>query len=362
MATTLREFLNYVPLTKMVEKVRSGIPKVLPDKFYKVTENVKGNRFGRVAFEGSRQTVPNSPYLGNARQINKQGFETQDFQMLTPKSMMNFTDEFLDIYRKFADYAPQDNRFMEILRTQTKQMVIRHENTRTQAIHSVLGNAGRVWLDGEGNMLPTSSGAVLTIDMGVLSANTGNIGGIIAASWANTATDIVTQIENLKMKAVQDTGFPLKYALYGKGVVGNMTKNTTILNYLARNPGMNQQFLNTGSIPNGLFDLEWIPVQNAFYVDAGGTVRETWPEDQVTFCPEIDDNTWGMFQGTTPIVSTFEPNASAESLLRGATEKEGMVSYAVAHHEPLSISQYMVDCFLPVIQNPKAFYFVDTTP
>jgi hypothetical protein len=361
MATTLKDFLGYQPLTKMVTKVRAGIPKVLPDKFFNVGQRVTGNRFGRVAFEGTRQTVPNLPYLGNAKQINKQGYETQDFQMLTPKASMNFTDEFLDIYRKFAEYAPQDNRFLEIMRMQTKQMTVRFENTRVQSVQSLLANAGKIYLDANGNILPTSSGASLTIDMGVPPANVGNVGSLIT-TWASASTDIVSQILNLKSYALQQTNYPLKYAFYGKNVANYVSANTTFLNYLARNPAKNQSFLNTGTIPDGLFDLEWIAVQDAYFVDSGGTIRETFPADQVTFCPELSDDIWTMYEGSTPVVGSFEPQSNAETALRSMVDRPGMVSYAVANHEPLSITQYMVDCFLPVIQTPKSFLFVDTTP
>ena len=43
-----------------------------------------------------------------------------------------------------------------------------------------------------------------------------------------------------------------------------------LVNYLARNPGMRDKYLNDNELPAGLMDLTWIPGYKAFFEDANG--------------------------------------------------------------------------------------------
>jgi hypothetical protein len=362
MATSINDFLQYLPLTKMVETVKTGIPNVLPDAFFSVTEDVFGNKFGRTTFSGTRKLARNAPYLSKAGELQKSTYGTQEVQLLSPKEKMSFRDEFLQIYRQLDQYEPQPYRYLPILEMQTRQLKAHFENLRIAAVTSMLGQGGKIYLDAEGYMLNTSAGADLTLSAGVPNANIGNVGGFYTTSWATSTTDIVTSIRNTKTLAMQTTSYPLKHAFYGKNVLGYVTNNDFAKYYLARNPGMNQVFLDTGDIPQGFMDLTWHPVQDAFFDNAAGVVKELFPADQVTYTPEIDSQVYGLKIGSTPVITNFGVHANPEAALRSATEHKGMGAYSFFTHEPLNIEHIMFDCFYPDLKVPAAFFFADTTP
>jgi hypothetical protein len=362
MATSINDFLQYLPLTKMVETVKTGIPNVLPQQFFSVTEDVMGNKFGRTTFAGTRKLARNAAYLSKAGEVQKQNYGTQEVLLLSPKEKMSFRDEFLQIYRQLDQYEPQPHRYLPILEMQTRQLKAYFENLRIAAVTSVLGQRGRIYLDSDGYMMNTSSGAAQTVENNVPNANVGNVGSFFGTSWATSTTKIVQPVKNLKMLAKQTTGYELRHAFYGKNVLEYVTSNDDFKYYLARNPGKNQQFLESGDIPDGVLDLSWHPVQDAFFDDAAGTTKELFPADQITFTPEIDSQVYGLVIGTTPVITQHGVHSNPEAALRSATEHKGMGAYAFFTHEPLNIEHIMFDCFYPSLKVPEAFFFVDTTP
>ncbi len=367
MPTSLIDFMGYVPLTKMVETVPSGIPNPLGDrlpKLFTLTENILGNKFSRVTFSGTRKLARNNPYMGQARDVQKQPFGEQDLAMLTPKEYMTFGSEFLDIYRHPERWEPQKLRAMEIIKKQSMQLKILFDSFRVAAVHSLFGQRGNIYLDTEGYLMNTSVGADLVVNGRVPDANVGNVGGFFSASWASASTDIVSSVRNFKTFALQQSNRRITKAIYGKNIVGYVTANTTMQAYLARNSAKNDQFVTSGEIPDGVLDLEWIPVQDAYFNDNSDTTREIFPADQVTFTPEIDANVYTMYIGSTAIPKNFGlvTQDAAAALPSALADVQGMASYSMISVEPFQIKQMMVDCFLPNLTVPNAFFFVDTTP
>lgn len=368
MATSINDFLTYVPLTEMVELVKSGVPNPLGDRvpaFFNLKEEVFGNKYGRVGFNGSRRLARNNPYLAPGKQTKKSSFTQQDRTLLSPKETMPFMEEFRDIFRNFKNFDPQKGRFLELLKKQTMQQKANFDSFRIMAVHSLIALGGIIYLDSDGYILASSSGADLTIDMGVPAANKNQIGGLISASWATAATDIVSQLLNIRSAAVKATGRVLKYAFYSKNIVGYMSSNTSIQAYLSRDntAGLRDKFITTGDIPNGLFDFEWVKVQDSFYDTAAGVATEIFPADLVAFTPDITSDVYTMVEGTTPVPKEFAAFANtAEQLMSNYEEKRGLVQYAWGTMEPPQINQVMADCFCPEIKVPNAFFFADVTP
>ena len=368
MASSIQDLLGFTPLTKLVETLPDGIPNILGEavpKIFSTTEQFPGNRFSRTTYAGTRKLARNVPYMGAAKSTPKQNFGIQDLQALSPKEKIEFNDEFLRLYREFDRYEMQKSRALEIIKKQTAALKSKMMDFKIAAVHSLFGQAGKIHLDIDGYMLPSSAGVDNTIDNQIPAANIGNVGGFFTASWATATTDILTSVLNFKTFARQQCSRMMKYAFYGKNVASYIVNNDYFQPYLMRNPQMNNQYVNSGVIPDGFLGLTWVPMQDTFYEDAAGTIRELFPADQITFTPEIEESVWSIYQGTTPVPKRFglQNSPDAANDLGGLfTEHPGMASYTFATIEPISIAQYMVDCFLPNFKVPNAFFFVDVTP
>lgn len=363
MAYGLNEILNYVPLTKSVEGVKTGVTDVLPDAFFNITENVPGNKAKYIVYQGTRQTARILEFGAPPRQSHKKDIDEQSITLLHSSEELQFKDELLTILRMWDKYDHQHMWAKEQIALHGANHRQRFDNLRKTVVHSFLAN-GKCWFDTNDNLLDTSSGAVQTIDQNIPAANIGTLSseGVVTASWATNTTDIVRAVNNLKMVALHRTGYPLKYAFYGKNVAGYIAANTTMQNYMARNPVMNQKFISTGTIPDGTLDLTWIPVQNAFFENAAGTVKEIFPADQVTFFPELNSNTYTMFEGSMLVPSSFGPMADAMAALSSAQEVYGMFRYAHASFKPFTIFDVIGDTFMPRFKVPSSVFLIDTTP
>lgn len=365
MARSPQEILNYLPLTTAVQTVKTGIPNVLPDVFWSTKEQILGDKASYIQYTGTRAVAKVTPYGSPPRQTRKLDISDKSVRLLHASEEMPFSQELYDIFRAWEDYKPQQARALQQIDHQATQFRQRFDNLRVAATTMVLGAAGLLYFDVDGNLLPTSSGADLTVDMGVQANNKNQLNGIIAASWATTSTDIISQIINLKVQAAKDTGYPLKYALYGKKIPGYFAANTTVQNFMARNSAMNDFFLKTMEIPNGFMDLQWIPVYTAFFEDSGGTNREIFDGDAVTFCPEINKSTWTFFEGSFPVPSQYGAiYPSADQALAAMKDVYGIGRYAYLPNPtaPVTIHDVSFDTFMPMIRVPNAFYFADVTP
>ncbi len=363
MATSFNDLFSFTHLTKVVKEIESGIPKVLPDALWSTTESIPGNKAANTITIGSRTVSGFNPYLSRSRQFQKIDVSSRPMTLLAANRHIEFGEELQDILRKWEDYAPQEHRIMDLLLLQTKEFRQVFDNTRIATVTSLFAHGGRIYLNDDMNLLHSSSGATTTISMDCPAGNIGgNPGGLITGSWASATTDIVTQVNNLKTFARQQANYPLKYAIYGKNVAQYLTNNNFFREYLARNSVYNQQIMNTGQIPDGVLDLTWVPAQDFYYVDHTGTVREMFPVDQVTFIPEINRDTYTLFEGTTPVVDDINIINDVASGLRSIKEVQGIGSYAKMEYDPPKLLHYMFDCHLPVWKARLSLFVVDTTP
>lgn len=362
MARSPEEILNYLPLSASVELVKTGIPKVLPDAFWSTTEKVLGDKANYIQYQGTRQVAKIAPYGAPPRQADKISLTDKSVKLLHATEKLAFSQDLFRVFRQWEKYEPQQMMASQHIEYQGLQFRQRFDNLRLAAVTSTLAN-GVLYFDSSGNLLPTSSGADLTLDQGVPAGNKDQVGGIISASWATAATDIVGHVNALKRKAVQDTGYPLKYAFYGKNIPSYLANNTGFGTFLSRNnPTRNEQFVSTGLIPEGILDLTWVPVQNGFFEDSGGTVRSFFGDDAITFAPEINASTYVMFEGSYLVPSSFGLFADSMAALRSMSEVYGMGRYAYLDVPPTQIFDVAFDTFMPLLRVPKAFFMCDVTP
>lgn len=362
MAKTLQQILGQVYLTKLVEDVKTGIPDRLPPAFSSVKRAVPmdSGRYTRMA--GVRTTARRTEYGSSPVQRKLQPVGSFDVKLLNFAEEIRLSVPDYMSLRGYTNYGPME-RGMEEVRRQAKLFRDVFDNTRLALVYSMLAN-GKIWFDSEGNILPTSSGASLTVDYGVNANNQNQLNSIITASWATAGTDIPVQLRNLKKRSAQLTGYPLKYAFYGVNIPSYFANNTAVQVYLSRNPSMNDEWLRSqhGEIPDGLFGFTWVPVYEAFYEDSGGTNREFFGVDAVIFTPEIDASVYENIEGTNPVPTSFQPQESLESARGSFADRVGMYSYATAVAKPATADIVAGDCSLPAWLIPDCLFQADVTP
>jgi len=360
MAYSVRDILSWVPLTKTVQVVKEGLPKVLPKEFFSIEEKVSGHVARVIEYRGTRQTARVVPYGAPAPLGRKLELSSRDIVLLSAREQIPFREELVFILRNWEKYQPQQKWAMQEIIYQGEQMRTRFDNLEVAALLMSLAK-GEIYLDNEGNLLPNATGAEVVISQGVPDSNitgrTGNQVDPIVNNWNNVNTNIAQQIVDIRKHAVQKTGYPLKYAIYGRNVLGYMAQNESLRYFWARAIDYNQEFLETAYVPKEFLGLTWIPAAEAFFEDNTGQLQEIFGPDTIVFTPEITEETYTMYRGSelvpTSLSATYKDGQDA---LGSLAEVFGRGRYAKVLDNPVQIIDIGFSIFLPRLKVPNAYY------
>lgn len=364
MSKALQDILGYTNLTGLIQATVTGVPDVFPPAFLttKKTTIADSGRYTQVT--GTRQTARLAMYGSPAVKRQLKDIASKDVKLLHTFEQITMDPLILQQLRDYDSYNVQQMGMQEVTR-QMGEFRMYFDNLRKASLASALF-LGKIYFDASGNLLPSSSGAVVTVDFGVPAGHQGQLdvfgtGPIISGSWAAT-TDIPGQLRTLKQAARRKTGYPLKYALYGKQIPFYLTGNTLVQQYLSRNPATHQKWLDTGELPDRLFDLTWVPAYEAFFEDQNNAFQSYVGDDAITFCPEVSQDWYELMEGTYMVPSSFNASANMATALGTLAQVTGMFAYAVPTHNPPSVDMFHGDTFLPIIKVPTAIFQADITP
>jgi hypothetical protein len=345
------------------------VPKLLPPAFYtrKPEFRVLGDKTRRIETAGTRKNARIVPYGAPGRQVDHLPLNGRDIRLIHTEEKIMFSHELFMQLREYESYTVMQ-KVAEEARRQVTAMATRQDNLLTSAVHVMLAN-GKLWFDSDGAILASASGADLTIDYGVPANNLNQLNGIIDASWALSSTNIPGHLKALRQRARQTTGFPLKYALYGKNVMGHLLRNQFVKDYLVSLGGADRAktFLDSGEIPSKMLDFEWIPMNETFFDTEAGVVTEIWGDDTIAFTPDIaDPNVYGIYEGSTPVPKKFDLTGDVMGQWANWDHESGAYGYGFPsgpwNGQPLGLFGVYGDTFLPSLHNPSAYFIADVTP
>jgi hypothetical protein len=366
MAKTLQQLLFYKQLIAVIQAIKGGVPGgILPAMVLNPTKKLTGNTGTYRKVEATREVAQAVHYGAASKGVKFKGVSE------VPVKLIHSFEHFDHDPNTVAQLLSTDESVQLLGAEEVGRKVAyfgtRFTNLRLAAWYSALA-FGKIWLDGEGNLLSSSSGAAITIDYGIPSGNQNQLnwdgnGAIIAASWANASTDIALHIRKIQIAAAVQTGYPIVNAFYGKNIPSYLANNTTMKEYLKMNPVSNDAVRN-GQVPNGFCKLNWIDASTAFFTDATGATKFFLGDDTVIFTPAFEDvGWWGFLEGSYAIPTNIgNVQADAMAALNSLKTTSGMFSYATVSHDPTGIRQYGGDTFLPTINVPMSIYIADVTP
>jgi hypothetical protein len=374
MAKTLQQIIGGDNLCGVIEGVKPGLSTdLLPPEFFNLTKTVDGDTGKYTKVNGNRKTARLVQYGSPAKNRELTGLTEVPVKLMHslesvfhhPSVLMNLLSVEGAVLANGMT-AKQKLGADEIAR-QTRDFAQLFQNLRTAAIFSALFK-GAVYFDGEGNLLPSSSGAVVTVDFGIPAGNQNQLdvdgnGAIIGASWATAGTEIHTDVQQLKIAARKLTGYPLQVAFYGENILNYFVSNTYLSSMIIRKQSLQDAFA-ANMIPDGFLGIQkWIPGGEAFFEDKDGTVQGLLGADNIVFTPMPDRSWYELLEGTYPVPTDIgEVSSDALSAAQNLVVKPGMFSYAVRKTNPVTIEHVAGDTVLPVIKVPAAIFIADVTP
>lgn len=354
-------------MTGVIKTVTSGLPNFLPPSFLTPTKTVVGNTGSYLKVTGERRNAKATQYGGPARMRSQQGmtevgvtlihaFEQQNHNPLILQNLLGVNGE------------PAQNFAIQEIDRQTVEFKTLFSNLRQSTVYSALAN-GKIYLDQDGTLLYSSTGAVNTIDYSVpstrLTSGTHDASNtVIGVPWTSSTADIIGGLTTAKKCQLQDGKAPLAHAFYGQNITSSVLTNTKAKELINQNPGLATQVYNTGEIPNGFCGLQWHPVYSAYGLDSSDAATSWFGADALVLTPEPDPSWYQFIEGTYMVPNdvgavTSDAVAAAAQYLQ---QVSGMFSYAKVSHNPVTVEQYAGDTFLPVISDGSAIWILDTTP
>lgn len=360
---SINDVLAFAPLTEAVQTVKGGLPRVLPDAFWSLTEDVPGTKARLIEFNGQRQTARVSPANSPPRPRGKLTLGDKALVLLSATEEMEFDEELCNIFQDWESYSPQQDWAMRNVAYQGEGFRTLFENLETAAVLLSVANTV-IYFDGEGNLLPSSSGAKLTVDQGVPAANKGQLGGLLTGSFADSAFDIPSFLtQKLKPRSLGDTNYPLEVAVYGGNIPGYMKNNQFVKGIWDFQSEYANYYSETGRIKKGFMGFDWVPASEAYFVDSAGTAQFVFPADQITFMPALTKATYTFYRGSKKVPTQFGPLPTGEAALKSFSEVFGRGRYA---YIPMGGTYRIIDVgfttFLPRFKVPGSVYVLDTTP
>jgi hypothetical protein len=354
MASKLNQMLGYRNMSSVVRSPDGGLPASFPQAFLTLTKQVDGDSTAWDIYESTRQSAKITAPGSAAVQVTQMGVSNRAAKLLHSFESMRHSAEVLLSLRKAGDTVLDSKGAMELAR-QSAEFKRRFQNLRIAAVLSGL-TLGKIYLKqdttGPGfQILPSSSGATVTIDLGVPAANLTTLNGIIDFTWnsGNASLSIAKQIEAIQDVQVQAGNPAIKYAIYGPGVINAVRADPLTAAIIAGNPQIANGFA-SGVVPN-LYGLTWIPATGDFIEAPDGT-KTKMLTNKCIFVPEITRDWYEMHEGSSAVPNSYGAASDAADAASLVDVIYGMFSYAKIIDNPVGIEHFCGDKFLPTFKVP----------
>ncbi len=338
--------------------MKTGIPNVLPSEFLSIKKETLRDQGRYTRVTGTRRTARRAEYGSASRRTALKEIGVFDVKL-------NFAFEHISLdlltymsLRAYDAYQVQ-NMGMQELDRQALQFRTRFDNLDVAMIYSMLAN-GKIWFDSGGELLPSSSGAAVTVDYGISANHQNQLNGLLGTSWDDPSADIPGMILAIKDQSLFDTGYELEYAFYGRNTPSRFANNAAMQQYLARWPHFRDHFLSTNEIPDGLFGLKWVRASAAFFADQNDTNQTFFDVDAVVFTPPIESFWYENMIGSYLVPTTFNPLATLQATAGSFEHKHGHFMYGLPVLNPISAELHAGNVSLPIIKIPDCLYQADT--
>ena len=183
-----------------------------------------------------------------------------------------------------------------------------------------------------------------------------------ANAWATAGTSIIQQVTAIKKQQAQAGKQPLMHAFYGANIAKYVAANTSAKELINNTPALAQSYYNTGDLPDGFLGLRWHPAYSAYALDGSGGVSSIFGDDTIVFTPDPNPQWYQFHEGSYMVPRSVDIVADAAAAARQLDIVYGMFGYAKVGHDPVSITQYAGDTFLPILADASQIVIADVTP
>lgn len=297
--------------------------------FYSKPQNYDGDEIEFAVFDDDREAAPINPRGAPARTLDARSATKKKFVPIHAFNEIVIPQASVEYLRQADNPMIQDRGLQEIQR-QMELFGRRHRALRSVVLSKALAG-GIVYFSGDGQVLESSSGATLTVDLGVGSthktqlAHASNGGSdIIGTAWDNAAASILTDLEQIRAAAEYDKVATPRHVWMHGSAKSWILSNTEIKAFVQYQNPQAANFLNVlGGGGDTLVIGDWtFHFYNGTYIGAdGSTVRPLIPITGAIITPDVNDGTWFRQYETSETIPTMEGIVSGYDQLPSMTTK-----------------------------------------
>ena len=344
------------------EAIKRGLPWTLPDELMEPdAEKPVGMEVQYDSITGNRQLAQLVSHLDPSRRQQVPGVTRKFATALGSKEHFFIDSERLLALKSNLPVIAQ--RARRYIVNDMANFRSRQDNLKLSLVTSVFANQLKIFYDVNGNVLPTSSGAYNTVDFlmpaGNILTKTSTIGNssVVVGDWSASTTDIPNTMRTLRQQNLQANNYSLGTVLYGKSIPSYFAANTEMQTFMSRQPKLNEEFMETNEVPAGLLDYEWKPVADAYFVDAGGTVRQWFPDNKIVVFPAVSPDWYGYVEAGTLVPRTFgQIGQDPDQMIDQCFVANGNFSYCLFNSDPVSVKVITGWFGLPIPKVPGVVY------
>lgn len=343
----IAELLDYRSLTaSYTDAVGSGAPNAFFD-FYNngPAENYDTDTVEFLLVDGIREPAPLNGRGNAARVLQPEGLGKAELTMVHSFDVIRMNMDFMSMLREPESHTLQRRGASEINR-QMEHFARKHELTK-QVYQAKLFQGATIYVDPNGKILESSSGAQVSVGTGIPSANLGKIDGtafglsgdVIGTAWDDAGAKIITDLEELQECAQYAGSYPLRHAWAHTDCKRWFRQNTELLAfYSAGQERLDRDLLgDTFTIGDITFHFT-----NRMYKAVDGTLTPFVARDKVIFTPEVSDGGWlARGNGIQLVPGSLDIKSSWQEAMNDWQEVYGDYSYAVINHNPVSVDMFM---------------------
>lgn len=363
---SIKQILDPRVLAKAYEQTSVSIATPFSDAFWggdvgSVSDDTYKSMYDPADVKPAPANVAGAPArtmaIGSARE--------RTFNAYVTFNVMDAPGEILTALREPDSYAIQEKGKTELNRL-LKKFKLRHKRFKDVILRNLIVK-GVVYLNASGEILDSSSGAVLTINTDIPAGNQGNVGGVVSALWSVAGTDIYTQLDNIRRVAAR-AFVPVPMHIWMNAANFYALRNNTgsgLQTYFSRNAELNNAVMRVNdagmAVEHTLTDVNgftWHFLISA-YQDKDGAAVDAIPltgAGSVVMTPDPKGDWFAKANGRTLVPNSLEPAGSLEEALRNMPYQEGEFFYAKMEHNPPKLEIYEGDKFFAGFNEPGAVF------
>jgi hypothetical protein len=325
---------------------------LLTDFFFTNPRNIEGHEFELIYYPAMMEPAPGNVPGGEARVLTPGGGTTRKAALFTNFNKILLPGEALNALREPDSLTLQQQGATTVSRIYD-DFAERHNLFKEVVIAKTL-TAGVVYLNAEGQVLESSTGATITADFGVPAAHKGNLGGIIADLWSTASTKIADHIDAIRDQAEAENVEPPTDIWLHPNNKAALRNNTQFGDWAKYNNVATDAVLR-GDIIENLWGLNW-HFYGGKYQAVDGTMKNFLPTTGAILSPPPNRPWLRATQGSTLVPSQIGVVEHWQDALQSTNKFYGKYSYARLHDDPMALYLYMGDKFGLHFADPAAIW------